>query len=311
MTKIHNNLPTHKGELDLARKLSNLVDDKLHLWFGINYLPMVNDIDTLLVHEHIGAFIIEVKAIPIDQINHFDGKTIDIEGRQRTHNPNHQAQQAMYSLKNRLDPRMKLPYIHVTSCWPKINRCEWIEYWDDKEVQKLSSSMIFADDIFTPEGLIERLQYIIHNPPIGAATKLTPTRPSLKMIDDLDKNLKIESLPKKIPSDEQRLRAIEGKIYKSLQDRAEMHKGIRMALNGLPGTGKTFRLLKIGFWHALQGGSVLFACFNKTLATDIRRLVSLSPNINHVKKTFEVKDIFDCMYEKIETLENVKDMESK
>ena len=43
----------------------------------------------------------------------------------------------------------------------------------------------------------------------------------------------------------------------------------------------------------MQGGSVLFACFNKTLATDIRRLVSLSPNINHVKKTFEVKDIFD------------------
>ena len=245
MTKIHNNLPTHKGELDLARKLSNLVDDKLHLWFGINYLPMVNDIDTLLVHEHIGAFIIEVKAIPIDQINHFDGQKVEIKGRQSILNPNYQAQKAMYSLKNRLDPRMKLPYIHVTSCWPKINRCEWIEYWDDKEVQKLSSSMIFADDIFTPGGLIERLQYIIHNPPIGAATNRTPTRPSLKMIDDLDKNLKIESLPKKIPSDEQRLRAIEGKIYKSLQDRAEMHKGIRMALNGLRARVRLLDYLKL------------------------------------------------------------------
>jgi hypothetical protein len=68
----HTDLPEkkkgHIGEYDLAVQLCGFDDDRFHLWFGLDYLPGVSDVDVLLYHEAAGVFVIEVKAVGIGEI---------------------------------------------------------------------------------------------------------------------------------------------------------------------------------------------------------------------------------------------------
>lgn len=57
----------HGGETLLANQLGAIEDDRLHFWFSLDYIPGVLDADILLIHQDIGAFVIEVKAVPIEK----------------------------------------------------------------------------------------------------------------------------------------------------------------------------------------------------------------------------------------------------
>jgi hypothetical protein len=57
-------LPGRVGEYLTAKWLSELDDQDLHLWFGINYLQNVGDIDILLAHPSTGFMVIEVRPPP-------------------------------------------------------------------------------------------------------------------------------------------------------------------------------------------------------------------------------------------------------
>lgn len=57
--------PGHHGESVFARQLVALTDEAFHLWFGVDYLPGVTDLDALVCLEPVGFFAVEVKAFPI------------------------------------------------------------------------------------------------------------------------------------------------------------------------------------------------------------------------------------------------------
>ena len=55
----------------------------------------------------------------------------------------------------------------------------------------------------------------------------------------------------------------------------------RIVFRGHPGTGKTVKLLEVGFHHLQKDHRVLYTCYNKTLASEVRR------EVNQRKKQWE------------------------
>lgn len=151
MAKRHTDWPNpeHRGELNLAKQLCSFADGRLHLWFDLNTLLGVNDIDVLLYHELLGLFVIEVKALPIEGIEVFGWKRCHIRGREPDRGPQYQALKAMFSLLGILSPQVRQK-IHptVTVCWPKVERRVWNRSWDvsiDDTGLDDSDDFFFAD----------------------------------------------------------------------------------------------------------------------------------------------------------------------
>jgi len=88
------------------------------------------------------------------------------------------------------------------------------------------------------------------------------------------------------------LRIIEDRVTKETLNEALPGSGKRIFYYGYPGTGKTFRLLQLGVAHALTGYKVLFSCFNRVLAADIRRLLSHSDKLPLAGGSLLAQDIF-------------------
>lgn len=117
MAHLHTDLPTtFVGELRLAQTLSGLNDPCLHLWFALNYLPGVQDVDCLIWHEQVGVFVVEVKAVPVTAIETFDLQWCKIQGRERSKSPARQAYDAGTSLRDYLKDKMaRLPFMVSTA----------------------------------------------------------------------------------------------------------------------------------------------------------------------------------------------------
>jgi len=178
-------MPKHKGENELAQRLSKIDDDRLHLWFSLDCIPGVRDIDVLALHEDIGVFVIEVKAVPLDAIRAIGYQHCEIEGRDVDRGPVVQAHSAFQSLKNYLKPRVgRLPFTAATACWPRIRREDWNKNWDDANITgEYAESLIFREDIeSTAILLVDRLTHIFQYPPFVPARcqAMCGERPSTK-----------------------------------------------------------------------------------------------------------------------------------
>jgi predicted ATP-dependent serine protease len=92
------------------------------------------------------------------------------------------------------------------------------------------------------------------------------------------KALDVNARPKPVLSDLEKLQQIEVQVRKEERKQVAAFSGSHWLYTGAPGTGKTFRLLKIAHQHALEGCKVLFACFNKVLAADITRSIPTLAN---------------------------------
>ena len=135
--------------------------------------------------------------------------------------------------------------------------------------------MIFAEDLQSGSALKERLQAVILDPPIGASRppgwELQPQQIAF-LISALQPDGKLG------PSPAERLRAKvvdnpDAKARNRIRDYLEPSSHPPVFFRGYPGTGKTMVLLQIACAHARSGRQVLFTCYNKVLASDIRRLL--------------------------------------
>jgi len=269
-------MPKHVGERKFAQKLEHLLDDASHAWFGISYLPGVRDIDTLLWQNSIGVFTIEVKAISLSMIESFSLTRCKIEGREEGPSPHVQAQRAELSLRQYLAARQRKLFNVPTAAFPAISRGDWNAAWESSAQLsgKWAESIIFQDDLEAgPDALLERLRYIYLNPPSGGGSdRQFSNNPQL--LEDLKKLISPhQEKPQPIPSDMGRLRELEESVYRETKNRFPAFGSGQLVYTGHPGTGKTFRLLQIGYEHASAGARVLFLCFNKVLAADIRRML--------------------------------------
>jgi hypothetical protein len=273
---VYTEAPEFIGERRFAERFGSLLDDRAHAWFGVNYLPGVNDIDVLLWHEAIGVFTIEVKAISLSMIEKFSLTRCKIEGRVEGKSPHVQAQKAELTLRNYLWARGIKFFNVATAAFSEISRAEWNSAWASSPQLsgKWAESIIFQEDLQSgPEVLLNRLEYIYLNPPSGSGSdRKFSNNPAI--FDKLKKSISPDQeKPQPIPSDMSRLRELEDSVYQETRNRFPAFGTGQLLYTGHPGTGKTFRLLQIGYEHASAGAKVIFLCFNKVLAADIRRLL--------------------------------------
>ena len=95
---VHTLFPVPRGERALAERLVRLSGAETHLWFSVDYLPGVPEIDVVLLHEGIGLFLFEVKAVPHDLIQEYGPARCVIQGRGGTRTPLSQARTATLKL---------------------------------------------------------------------------------------------------------------------------------------------------------------------------------------------------------------------
>ncbi len=211
MAHCYTDLPARKGERNLAIQLSGIKDSLLHLWFSIDFIPGVRDNDILLWHENAGIFMVEVKAVKINEIEYFGWEKYKIAGRPEDASPQRQANSAKYSLINFLAPLLpdkQRLWTCGTVCWPKISRVQWNDTWDDERViGEFAERMIFQEDVESGNDvLIERLRYIWENPPAKEGFKLYRHRPEL--LNAVKECLGARGNKKPAPSDLEKLRII-------------------------------------------------------------------------------------------------------
>ena len=247
------NEPGHIGELQLAKQLSTLPDDHLHVWFSVNAVPSVPDIDLIIWHERAGVFVIEVKAVFLDEIEYFGWNRCKISGRAEDLGPQQQAHNAVHFLKNYLEPTGEAPWITSVACWPKIRRVEWNARWDDDRVcGEYSESMLFLDDVCADStALLERLKRIWYNPSIGRHPTFT-FRHDSNQFEAFQRSLDVKACPKATVNDYERLRTLEGKIRQEVIKEVLPYSGSHVIYSGRPGTGKTFRLLQLAIYGSEQ-----------------------------------------------------------
>ena len=174
MARLHTELPTtFAGELQFAQRLAGLNDPHLHVWFALNYLPGVLDIDCLLWHERVGVIIVEVKAVPLDAIEEFGLQWCQIRGRERCKSPARQAYDAGTSLRDYLKDKVaRLPFMVGTVCWPLVRRSEWHAHFTDPDLGcGYSGKVLFAEDLASAEKLRARLEHIYKCPPVRSGAK--------------------------------------------------------------------------------------------------------------------------------------------
>jgi hypothetical protein len=288
--------PKHQGEVNVAKHLCAYSDDCLHLWFSPT-LPDLNDIDILLYHDKVGLFVIEVKAVPLTAILRFGFGECHIKDREPDKGPQHQALRAKESLLDVLRPRLStMIYPTPTACWPKIERQQWNQSWSEPRViGDYANRMIFSDDLYTDyETFLNRLRHIRRFPPLRSGSDY-PHKHDPATLLQLERALTISAARKPTPSDLERLKAIEDRVKREAVKDAPPESRTRLMYRGAPGTGKTFRLLQTAYSHAVAGKRVLFLCFNKVLASDIKRLLSFSKQQLALKGSIEVYDLFELL----------------
>lgn len=297
MSQVHTTIPLpttgHRGESDFARWLADIGNDRLHLWFGVDYLPGVSDLDIFACHEDIGFFAIEVKAVALDGIEEYGPGLCKLRGRTSHLTPLQQARKAQLKLSEYLRDVAGIarpPFIHVTAAWPRIARMTFTERWSQPAVVAQAKSMLFNDELQSVDALETLLRYITLHPAMGASLD----RPRAVSSADLAKVVEALAPGSTQPAsatDEARIQVIEERVRTNVRSSHPPGQSSQVLFRGAPGTGKTFRLLEIALAHAQADRAVLFACYNKVLGSDLRRLLHSSPSFRAVSSLIDVVDI--------------------
>ena len=277
MSIIHTAIPDkikgHIGEHNLANHLVDLNGLDAELWFGVDYLPNVRDIDLILFHKQAGLYLIEVKAVELDAIASFDLKNFRLKPNLERKHPQEQIRIAQINLKTYVQdwsniakkPR-HVPFMQTSIIWPLILRSDWNARFTDPQIRKLSQSMLFKDDIKSARNLVEALQLLWANP-LGPIPPQN-CRGEHPGMENLRESIRTSEYKTEFsPAEKQE---ISRSVSQSKDYALKYPAGpkYQVSFEGAPGTGKTTILREIALAHATAGGNVLHICFNKTLAAD-------------------------------------------
>lgn len=273
------NLPGRFGEHKFASWIAGVADDATSLWFNVNHLYGVGEIDALISHPSVGFVVVEVKGHSIAQVAGYsaDGRKVAF-GEVSRKNPALQAHEQAQKLKGWFGPQragMRPPWVHSLALWPNIERADWISrFGSESAASRDSEFMVFADDLVSFADFIQRVNLIIRNPRFGVTPPSKVFHIDQESLDHFvgllseggDFELPVGPTTNAVAS-AFRFSSTTAK-EKSLP---EHWRAKRLVVEGPAGSGKTQTLLRIGLEHLAEGRRVLFACFNKTLAAEVRR----------------------------------------
>jgi len=288
-------VPTHHGERQLKSLLDSFGASDLKTWFSVDYLPGVPDLDLLLLHKQCGVFAIEVKAVPIQEIEAISLNYLTIKGRGKKKSANQQAYDAMIGLmEHAKKTRTQLPFMVATTAWPQITREEWkYQFRSSKEIANQADGLIFKDDLVSHESLKGRLDYIYRNPPIRKGSAFDYKFDDYHLVD-IHTLIAAEEARPVAPSISQ-FQQVSNAQRHEIHKKYPLNKKTKLLFEGIPGSGKTFCLLTLAEMHGLEGRSVLFLCYNKALAAQLRvNVASIAENLGdpELAEFVQVLDIY-------------------
>lgn len=302
---LHTALPKkrekHVGEYQLAQKLKTFSGFGFELWFDLNYLPGVPDIDLLLYSKKVGTFVCEVKNFTMGQIKSYSAKQlIDSDGKSRTH-PVSQVRNSSQQIKafhqraiSDEGLSVEAPFFQTTVIWPRITRDQWNKRFAKSRDRMQSESFVFEDDLVNARTFLERLANIGNHPLLGVFAP-HDTRGKQPGMESLTRFIAEETKVNKVAK-----KSSQGKGELSRTDKdvkkypfGETHK---VMMTGAAGTGKTTFLQRLGLAHAQAGARVLYICYNQALATDVKQQFRLLRLDEEMSGHIDVYDQF-ALYE--------------
>ena len=116
MPTIHTALPQdrvgHHGEFVVGKILEKFSNPGLELWFDVNYIAGVTDLDLILMDNQVGLYIIEIKSVPLDSIETFTMTDFLLKERQLRQHPKSQLLTASIKLRDYLNRFPKFKECH-------------------------------------------------------------------------------------------------------------------------------------------------------------------------------------------------------
>jgi AAA domain len=280
MATIHTPLPQdapgHHGEFIVGQILSKFSNPGLELWFDVNYIAGVTDLDLILLDNQVGYYLIEIKSMKIDAIQEFSSSSFVLESDVVKQHPVMQLRTGSIRLRDylRTSKKMKergdIPFIQCTVLWSEITRAEWKRRFSNLNSSNFDEMCIFKDDLDTYNKFVSALQRLWEKPILGVRVPLH-ARSEHGSTDAFRSLLKPDShklLISKPMMEEIRKPIAESK---TISEKYTPGKSHRVSIQGAPGTGKTTILREVGLANLAAGGSVLYVCFNKVLAADQKR----------------------------------------
>jgi len=263
----------HASEKAAFEQLQSLDDGHIHLWPTIEG-GRLHEIDLFLIDDAIGAFIVEIKAIPIRVLEHFNADSMTVSNERPKRSAIKQAQTQLYDLRSYVEAQGRyFPQTVATVLWTKISRKEWQQTWvKNKQALELGHGMLFREDIDSgTEHFRRQLTTLFQKPAIRQGN--TPGTVPQLAIQELVEILGNKAAERSDETDQQMLEKFERYYRDVAQQRAPLDAVSRITLSGVPGTGKTWQLLSIAKFHAEHGKNVLFLCYNHVLKTNIEQMV--------------------------------------
>lgn len=273
------NLPGRFGEHKFASWIAGAADDVTSLWFNVNHLYGVGEIDALISHPSVGFVVVEVKGHSIKQVAGYsaDGRKVAF-GEVSRKNPALQAHEQAQKLKGWFGPQRpgrRPPWVHSLALWPNIARADWVSrFGPESAASRDSEFMVFTEDLVSFADFIQRVNLIIRNPRFGVTP---PSRVFDIDEESLDHFVGLLSQGGDFELPVGPTATAVASAFKFSSSAAkekslpEHWRAKRLVVEGPAGSGKTQTLLRIGLEHLAEGRRVLFACYNKTLAAEVRR----------------------------------------
>ena len=272
--------PGRHGEFLVAKWLCELSEHGLHLWFNVNYLRGVGEIDVILAHPELGFVVCEVKGFPIKDISGYRPDGFIEYGEFRRKNPALQAQEQAQKLKGWLSTRSKgrtNPWVHSLAWWPNIARNDWVRRFGPESLAaQHSENMVFSEDMSTFQAFANLVERITAEPLFG----IKPPQRAMQIQADAFRHftgeLISQSEAERPVSDEQHVSS--SPVRRGFSDAVSLPEHWNeknLLIQGPVGSGKTATLLRVGFEHLKLGRRVIYSCFNKTLAAELRRHIGL------------------------------------
>lgn len=300
MATIHNELPEkekpgHFGEYLAAEWVTNQLGENFHAWFNVGW-ETFNEIDQVLLAPGAGTFVVEVKGGPIGHVISHNKIETQFQNGTLT-KPAAQARLAAQQFgqwlldSSAFEDRKHSPWVNHIVWFPQILRADWNIKFPEAGLVEESLSMLFQEDMKSKEAFVERLVYSVRHPLRGAPGPEKAN--SEEYFFGVNKALAL-SIGKLDLSETSKQLILKPK--KESQRIAADYPYIRpweVVFRGEPGTGKTQLLLEIGKLHAQSGARVLYVCFNKTLAADVRRQVQTLGKSSLPTWNMRVNDLWD------------------
>ena len=84
-TDLPQDLPGHHGEYKVGQIFKNFSNPGLYLWFGVDYIAGVPELDLILSDKQAGLYLIEIKSMNQDAITEFTQSSFKVGGQDKTH----------------------------------------------------------------------------------------------------------------------------------------------------------------------------------------------------------------------------------